>query len=208
VVNSSNTGTFNLADGTWKLFYFDTQAGQLYVVSGLSGNTRGYLGTSPSVSPDAYDKATDPVGGVLYFTAAAAQRYYLAVGVSGGGASGSFQVADGGRSLSLGQTILSLTPADAGDAYEVFRFPVTAGHGYILDLTGPVQPNLGLAVAARPERSTLGEFSYSDWGVGGSLPFNNQEIKAANVALSTSGFYYVNIRVSAPITFTIAITQL
>lgn len=208
VVNSSNTATYNLSDGTWKLFYFDAQASQLYVVSGLTGISRGYLGTSPSVSPSSYEKTTDPESGALYFTAATAQRYYLAVAVSGGGASGSFQVADGGRLLSLGSTTLSLTPSDAGDAYEVFRFPVTAGHGYVLDLTGPVQPSLGFAVGARPERSTLGELTYSDWGIGGSLPFNNEEIKAANVALSTSGFYYVNIRVSAPITLTITITQL
>jgi hypothetical protein len=207
LVNSSNTATFNLANGTWKLYYFETQAAQLYVVSGLAGITRGYLGTSPSVSPDSYDKATDPESGVLYFTAPTAQRYYLAVGVIGGGASGSFQVADGGRLLSLGSTTLSLTPADAGDAYEVFRFPITAGHGYTIDMTGPSQPNIGLSTAKRPERSTVGEFSYADGGTMGSLPIT-VEIKAANVALSSSGFYYLNMRVVAPITFTIAITQL
>jgi hypothetical protein len=208
VVNSSNTATYNLADGTWKLFYFDTQAGQLYVVSGLGGITRGYLGSSPTVSPAAYDKATDPTSGDLYFTAASAARYYLAVAVNGGGESGSFQVADGGRLLGLGSTTLSLTPADAGDAYEVFRFPVTAGHGYSIDMTGPSQPNIGLSTAKRPERSTAGEFTYSDGGTMGSLPFSGVEIKAANVALSTSGFYYLNLRVVAPITFTIAITQI
>jgi hypothetical protein len=206
-VNSSNTAEYNLADGTWKVFYFDAEAGQVYVISGLTGLSRGYLGTSPTVSPTNYQRVTDPDTGVLTLTAAAAQRYYVAVGVSGGGTGGSFQVADGGRLLALGATTLTLTAADAGDAYEVFRFPVTAGHGYLLNLTGPVQPNLGLSVAARPERSFRGEFSFSDWGVAGSLPFTNQEIKAANVATSTSGFYYVNIRVMAPITFTIQIAE-
>jgi hypothetical protein len=208
VVNSSNTATYNLADGTWKLFYFDAQASQLYVVSGLTGISRGYLGTSASVSPSSYEKATDPESGILYFTTATAQRYYLAVAVSGGGASGAFQVADGGRLLSLGSTTLSLTPSDAGDAYEVFRFPVSAGHGYTITMTGSSPPNIGLSAAERPERSTSGEFAYSDWGTMGPLPFNDVEIKATDVAQSTSGFYYLNMRVIAPITFTIAIAQL
>jgi hypothetical protein len=179
----------------------------MYVVSGLGGISRGYLGTSPSVSPGRYDQATDATTGTLLLTAPAAQRYYLAVGVSGGGASGSFQVADGGKPLALGTTTLSLTPADAGDAYDVYRFPITAGHGYVLTLQGPSQPNIGLSVAPRPERSSLGEFSYTLWGMAGSLPFTNEEIPATSVAKSTSGFYFINLRIIAPITFTIAIAQ-
>jgi hypothetical protein len=206
VVNSANTAQYNQGDGTWKMFYFDAEAGQLYVVSGLSGIVRGYLGTSPSVSPTSYQSATDPSSGTLLLTAPASQRYYLAVGVSGGGASGSFQVADGGKPLPLGTTTLSLTPADAGDAYHVFRFPITPGHGYTLNLQGPSQPGLGLSVAPRPERSSLGEFSYSIWGTGGGLPFN-ETIAATSVADSTSGFYFVNLRITAPITFTISIAE-
>jgi hypothetical protein len=207
VVNSANTAQYNQGDGTWKMFYFDAEAGQIYVVSGLSGIVRGYLGTSPSVSPTNYQLATDPISGTLLLTAPAAQRYYLAVGVSGGWASGSFQVADGGKPIPLGTTTLSLTPADAGDAYDVFRFPITAGHGYVLSLQGPYQPNIGLSVAPRPERSSIGEFSYGIWGVGGSLPFNNETIPATSVADSTSGFYFVNIRIMGPITFTISIAE-
>jgi hypothetical protein len=206
IVNSSNTATYSLADGTWKVFYFDTQVGQLYVVSRLDGATRGYLGTSPSVSPASWTAATDSTTGVLYFTATEG-RYYLAVGVSGAGVSGSFQVADGGRLLALGTNTVSLSTADAEDVHYVFRFPVTPGHGLMLDFQGPGQPELALSVAPSPERSTSGGFSYSDWGIGGGLPFNNQEIRADQVANSTSGFYFVNVRVTGSITFTVGITQ-
>jgi hypothetical protein len=206
IVNSSNTAIYNLADGTWQVFYFDTQVGELYVVSKLDGATRGYLGSSPLVSPTSWDKATDRTTGVLYFTATAS-RYYLAVGVSGAGVSGSFQVADGGKLLALGANTVSLNGADAEEAHYVFRFPVTVGRGFVLDFNGPNQPELALSVAPSPERSTSGGFSYSDWGLGGGLPFNNEEIRADQVANSISGFYFVNIRVTGSITFTIAITQ-
>jgi len=208
VVNSGNTGVYNLADGTWKVFYFDTEAGQMYVLSGLDGITRGYLGTSPSVSPSAYQMATDRASGTLLFTAATAGRYYLAVGVTGGGASGSFQVADGGKAIPLGTTTLSLTPADAGDGYYVYRFPISAGHGYSLTLQGLGQPELAFSVGPRPERSGMGGLSYSIWGVGGGLPFNNEEIPATSVADSTSGYYFIDFRITDPITFSIAITEL
>ena len=207
ILNNGNTNQYNLGDETWKVFYFDAVAGQIYVVSELSGIVRGYLGTSPSVSPTNYQIASDATSGALLLTAPASQRYYLAVGVSGGIASGSFQVADGGQPIPVGTTTLSLTPADAGDAYYVFRFPITAGHGYTLNLQGPSQPNIGLSAAPRPERSSIGEFSYGIWGVGGSLPFSNEAIPATSVADSTSGFYFVNIRIMAPITFTISIAE-
>jgi hypothetical protein len=207
VVNSGNTAVYNLGDGTWKVFYFDAEAGQLYVVSGLGGITTGYLGTSPSVSPGQYDVATDPTTGVLYLTAATARRYYLAVGVSGGGASGSFQVADGGKPLALGTTTLSLTPVGTGYTHLIHRFPITAGRGYSLTLQGTSQSSIGLSVAPRPERSSSGEFSYSDWGVTGGLPFTNEEIPATSVANSTSGFYFVDVRISDPINLTIAIAE-
>jgi hypothetical protein len=100
-----------------------------------------------------------------------------------------------------------LGPADAGDAYLVFRFPITAGHGYVLNLVGPVQPNLGLSVAATPERSSLGEFSYGNWGLGGSLPFSDQQVTTAQVADSTCGFYFLNLRIMGAITFTLTIAE-
>ena len=106
VVNSGNTAQYNLGDGTWKVFFFDAVAGQIYVVSELSGIVRGYLSTSLSVSPTNYQIATDLSSGALLLTAPTSQRYYLAVAVSGGGASGSFQVADGGQPIALGSTVL------------------------------------------------------------------------------------------------------
>jgi hypothetical protein len=208
VVNSGNTAVYNLVDGTWKVFYFDAEAGQLYVVSGLGGIVTGYLSTSPSVSPGQYDKATDTTTGTLWLTAPTAQRYYLAVGVSGGGANGSFQVADGGKPLALGTTTVSLTPADAGDyTHFVYRFPVTPGRGYSLTLQGTSQSDIGLSVARSPERSSGGELSYSDWGMTGGLPFTNEEIPATSVAKSTSGFYFIHVRISDPINPTIAIAE-
>lgn len=205
LVNAGTAGQFSLADGTWKIFYFDAVAGQVYAVSGLSGITRGYVSTSPSVSPSNYQLVTNADGN-LSFTAATAQRYYIAAAVSGGGASGSFQVADGGTLVALGSTVLALTAPD-GDNYYFYRFPITAGHGYTLTATGPSQPSVGLAVAPRAERSSNGQFSYSIWGLGGSLPFTDQPIPAASVANSYSGFYYFFVRVPAAITVTVTITQ-
>jgi hypothetical protein len=205
LVNAGSAGQFSLGDGTWKVFYFDAVAGQVYAVSGLSGITRGYVSTSPLVSPSNYQFVTDTDGN-LSFTAAATQRYYIAAAVSGGGASGSFQLADGGTLVALGTTVLALTAPD-GDNYYFYRFPISAGHGYTLTATGPSQPSVGLAVAPRAERSSNGQFSYSIWGLGGSLPFTDQAIPAASVANSYSGFYYFFLRVSAAITVTVTITQ-
>jgi hypothetical protein len=208
VVNSGPTGLFNLSDGTWKVFYFDTVADQIYLISELSGIVRGYVSTSPSVSPRNYQLATSTDGN-LFFAASAAQRYYVAVAVSGGGASGSFQVADGGKPIALGSSTLIL-PAPIGsdtDSFSYYRFPITSGHGYRLDLTGPSQPELAMSVSPYGTRSLGGELSGSSWGVGGSLPFNNEIIPAESVANSFSGFYYLYFRVQAALTLTITITQ-
>ena len=205
LVNAGSSGQFSLADGTWKVFYFDAAAGQVYAVSGLSGITRGYVSTSASVSPSNYQFVTNADGN-LSFTAAATQRYYIAAAVSGGGASGSFQLADGGTPVALGTTVFALTAPD-GDNYYFYRFPISAGHSYSMTATGPSQPSVGLAVAPRAERSSNGQFSYSIWGLGGSLPFTDQAIPAESVATSYSGFYYFFLRVFAAITVTVTITQ-
>jgi hypothetical protein len=205
VVNSGPTAQYNQGDGTWKLFYFDAVASQLYAISELSGIVRGYLGTSPSVSPSNYQLATNTDGN-LSFTAPATQRYYIAVAASGGGASGSFQVADGGTPIALGSTPLSLTAPDGDNTY-FFRFPITQGQAYALTATGPSQPNVSIAVSPRAERSSNGQFSSSIWGLGGSLPFTDEAIPAASVANSYSGFYYFYVRVTADIAITISISQ-
>ena len=69
-----------------------------------------------------------------------------------------------------------------------FRFPVTAGRSYHLRVEGPIQPNVGLAVSARAERSNYGQFGYSDFGTAGSLSLDG-DITAEMAATSISGFY-------------------
>jgi hypothetical protein len=66
---------------------------------------------------------------------------------------------------------------------------------------------VAIAVSPRAERSNNGGFSYSIWGIGGSLPFTDEAIPAASVADSYSGFYYFYVRVTAAITFTVTIAQ-
>ena len=205
LVNAGSAGQFNLADGTWKVFYFDAVAGQVYAVSGLSGITRGYVSTSPSVSPSNYQFVTNTDGN-LSFTAPATQRYYIAAAVSGGGASGSFQVADGGTLIALGSTVLALTAPDGDNTY-FYRFPITAGHGYTFTATGPSQSEVEIAVSPRAERSSNGQLSYSIWGVGGSLPFTGYDIPVAAVATSYSGFCFFYINVTAAITVTVTIAE-
>jgi hypothetical protein len=205
LVNAGMAGQFSLADGTWKIFYFDAVAGQVYAVSGLSGITRGYVSTSPSVSPSNYQFVTNADGN-LSFTAAAAQRYYIAAAVSGGGASGSFQVADGGTLVALGSTVVALTAPDGDNSY-FYRFPITAGHGYTFAATGPSQPSVKIAVGPRAERSSNGQLSGSIWGVGGSLPFTGYDIPAVSVATSYSGFYFFYINVTTAMTITVTIAE-
>jgi hypothetical protein len=205
VVNSGPTGDYNLPNGTWKVFYFDVVAGQMYAVAGLSATERGFVSTDPQVSPSNYQMVTDATG-VLSFVAAAAQRTYVAVAATGGGVSGYFQVADGGIPVALGKTTLSLTAPHGDDTY-VYRFPISAGHGYVMNLTGPAQPNVGIAVSPKATRSLGGQFSDSAWSVAGSLPFTNEAITPESVAMSYSGYYFFQIRVTGTITFTVDIAQ-
>ena len=206
VVNSGNTATYNLGNGTWKRFSFPVEAGQIYAISELSGITQGYVSAQASVSPANFTYQTDTTTGRLTFTASTAGTYYIAVAVVGGGASGSFQVADGGRLLPLGSTNLTLTAPNAEDFY-FFHFPVTSGKGYHVKVTGPIQPNVGLAVAARAERSSISGFAYSDLGVGGSLAFD-EDITAEMVAKSISGFYYFYLNLHGDMTLTVTISEM
>jgi hypothetical protein len=205
VINSGPTGQFSLSDGTWKIFYFDAVAAQVYAVSELSGIVHGYVSTSSSVSPSNYQFVTNADGN-LSFMAPAAQRYYIAVAVSGGGVSGSFQVADGGTKIALGSTPLALTAPDGDNTY-FFRFPITTGHGYTFSAAGPSQPSIKIAAAPRAERSSNGQFSYSIWGVGGSLPFTGYDISAAAAATSYSGFCFFYINVTSAMTITVTIAE-
>jgi len=205
VVNSGDTGVYNQADGTWKVFYFDAVAGQLYCISDLSGAVRGYVGTSPAVSPESYQFVTGAEG-TLAFTATAAQRYYIAVAASGGGQSGYFQVADGGQLLALGANALTLAAPNLDDTY-FFRFPISAGHGYSITATGPSTPAVGLSVSAFAERASNGQFSKGLWSTSGPLPITNEAIPATSVDQSYSGFYYFFIRVTAAMSLTVTLVQ-
>jgi hypothetical protein len=205
VVNSSNTASYSLADGTWKVFYFDATAGQIYCVSELSGITRGYVSTSPSVSPADYQYATSP-GGTLAFRAANSQRHYIAVAVSGGGASGSFQVADGGQLLAIGANTVTMT-ANAVDTYYFFRFPIVAGHTYSVSITGTSTTSVGLGLSPKAERASNGQFSAPLRGVSGPLPINSEAIPADSVAQSYSGYYFLFLRVYSTTNATVTITQ-
>jgi hypothetical protein len=204
VVNSVPSGQFNLGDGKWQVFSFDGEANQVYSLSELSGIVSGYVSTSPTVSSTNYQFKTNTAGN-LSFVAPAAQKYYLAVAIKGGGASGSFQVADGGRLLALGATTLTLT-APTGDDYYFFHFPITAGHAYSVTMAAPGQSSVRTAVSARAERSSIGQFSYALQGIGGGLPITH-DIPATSVAESYSGFYYFFISVSQTMTVTFTLTQ-
>jgi hypothetical protein len=206
VVNSGNTAIYSLGDGQWKRFSFPVEAGQIYAISELSGIARGYVSAQATVSPGNATYSTDATTGRLVFTASAAGTYYIAVAVVGGGASGSFQVADGGKLLALGATSLTLTAPNSEDFY-FYRFPIGSGKSYHLKVTGPIQPNVGLSLSARAERSNYGEFGYSDLGVGGSLAFD-VDITAEMAARSISGFYYFYLNLHGDMTLTVTISEM
>jgi hypothetical protein len=205
VVNSSNTATYNLANGTWKVFSFPATAGQIYAISGLPGGiVHGYLGTMAAVSPTNFTKETDS-NGDLIFTATASQTYYLAVGVSGGGANGSFQVADGGQLLIVGANSVTLT-APTLDDYYFFRFPISAGKGYRIQVASTGTASVGLGVSPRADRSSGGQLSTPAWSTSGGLPLDDT-ISSTSVALSISGFYYLYVNVHADMSLTITLTE-
>ena len=206
VVNSGATGSYSVANGTWKLFYFDATAGQLYCISELSDIVRAFVGASPAVSPSSYELATDPATGALAFTAATTARYYIAIAASGGSGSGFFQVADGGQTLALGANSVTLLAPDMDNAY-FFRFPVGKGHSYSLSVAGSTTTSVGVSVSPRAERATNGQFHSPAWSISGPLPISNEDILSTSVDLSYSGFYYVWVHVYAALTTTITISQ-
>jgi hypothetical protein len=204
VVNSGPTASYNLPNGTWKVFSFEAEANQVYSISGLGGGINGYLGPTATVSPTNYQNKTN-ADGVLSFVAPAAQTYFLAVAAQGVGASGSFQVADGGRLLAMGKQTFSLT-APTGDDYAFFHFPISAGHAYSVQLEGQSTTSVGLGLSPRAERAFNRQFSYPLRGVSGPLPMT-ESIPSTSAAESTSGFYYLFIRLSAAMSISITVTQ-
>jgi hypothetical protein len=202
IVNSGNKATISVWDGHWQRFYFDAVAGQVYMITELSGIVRGYLSTSPAVSATNYELATD-IDGDIIFVAPATQRYYIAVVATGGGVSGSFQVADGGRLLPLGSTQVTLT-----EGIWIFRFPITASQPYWILLDGPSYPSVGLVPSPSPERTSYGDLA-GIWGTNGPLPFNASDptdmIPADSVNNSKSGFYFFSLTVTATMDITITL---
>ena len=190
-VNSGATGEFSLADGQWKVFSFPAEAGQVYSISPLAPILHGYVGSTPSVSPSSFDLQT-PESGMLAFEAGATGTKYVAVGVTGGGASGYFQVSDGGRLLSLGTTTIDL-PASTKDEYYVFHFPIAGGTSYRLQVTGPSTVQFGISAAPRSERGPNREFLFSNWTMAAYLPVD-ESLPAAQVDASYSGYYYFAIK--------------
>jgi hypothetical protein len=205
VVNSGPTGSYNLANGTWKVFNFEAEANQVYSVSGLGGGVNGYLGPTASVSPTNYQAKTNADGN-LSLVAPATQKYFLAVAAQGVGASGSFQVADGDRLLAMGKQTVALT-APTGDDYTYFHFPISAGHTYNILVEGQGTTSVGLGLSARAERALNRQFSYPLRGVSGPLPIN-EDIPSTSVAESYSGFYYLFIRSSVAMSISITVTQI
>jgi hypothetical protein len=51
------------------------------------------------------------------------------------------------------------------------------------------------------------EFAYSDFGVGGSLPFD-EDITADKVAASFSGYYYFYLNLHGDMTLTVTISEM
>ncbi|MBN1655202.1 MAG: hypothetical protein JXA30_15645 [Deltaproteobacteria bacterium] len=205
VVNSGSTADYNLSDGEYKLFYFDAESGQTYTISPLSGIVRGYVSTSAEVSASNYQYATDEAVGTVSFVAPEAARYYIAVVVSGGGASGPFQVADGGQLVSLGATSVTLDAPNGEDTW-FFHFPISAGTGYNIEVQGPASPAVIISAAPRPERSRENQLLHGAWGMSGNLPLNN-DIEAISVSQSTSGFYYFSVKVFETMAVTITLSQ-
>jgi hypothetical protein len=204
VVNSANTATFNLANGQWKRFSFPAEAGQIYSISELSGILAGYLGPDATVSPTTFTQKTNEAG-VLAFTAPATQTYYLAVAASGGGTSGSFQIADGGKPLALGISTVTVTAPNQDD-YTFFRFPILAGKNYRCAIAGAAKSSVGFAVSPKAERASNGQFSAATLGLSSPLPIE-ETLSATSLALSYTGFCYFFLRVSETMTLTITLTE-
>lgn len=207
IVNSGNLVTYSLARDQWGRYSFPAEAGQIYTISEIKDPSFCYLGTGADVSPKNYIQKCD-ADGTLIFTATATQTYYLAVSVAGEnvyGVSGSFQVADGGKRLTLGENRVSLTSPTGSDGY-FFHFPITQGKSYQCVLTGTSKLSLGFSPAPRAERMSNGQPAWPLLGVGAGLPIS-EEIPASSVAKSVSGFYYLYINIHESMTLNITLTE-
>jgi hypothetical protein len=204
VVNSGNTAAYSLAEGTWKVFSFDTIADHLYCVSGLGSGAVGYVGTSPSVSPTEYVEKTNDKG-FLSLSPYANGTYYIAVVAGGGSASGSFQVADGGELITSGDNPVTLTAPDGGDSYRFFRFTIAPGHSYSVSVTGEAKNPVGLGLSPRADRASDGLFAFPLSSTTGPLPIIDAPIPLESAAASLSRFYFLFLRVQETVSLTITV---
>jgi hypothetical protein len=205
VVNSGNTASYDLGEGTWKVFSFDTLAGHFYCVGTLDAAVDAYLGSSPSVSPSDYMEKTNYLR-ALNFTSYSGGKYYIAVAPNGGAASGSFQVADGGDLLELGENTVTLSAPDGGDGMHVYNFSIAPGHTYTISVAGDAKQPVTLSLSPLADRSTTGDFALPLSSRTSALPITDEPIPLESTVKSTSRLYFFFVRVKEAVDLTITIT--
>ncbi len=211
LVNSGNTAKFDLADGTWKVFSFDTIEGHLYVLGALPDGVEAYVGQSPSVSPFEYIEATNYMR-ALTFTSSSTGKYYVAVVAKGASVSGAFQIADAGELLEVrtseggqvGENKFALT-APNGEASYFYYFSVAPGHDYKVSLIGDAKKPVTLSLSPLADRSTAGPFASPLSSVTGALPITDELVPVASVAKSTSRLYFLYVKVQETVSLTIKV---
>jgi hypothetical protein len=204
VVNSGNTAAYSLADGAWKVFSFDTVAGHFYCVGALGAGVDAYVGLSSSVSPSDYLEKTNYLR-ALNFTSYSGGKYYIAVVANGGRASGSFQIADGGDLLALGENTVNLTAPDGDNAY-FFNFSIAPGHTYAISVAGDAKKPVSLGLSPLADRSTDGQFASPLSTKTSVLPITDEPISLESVVASTSRLYFFYVRVKEAVSLTITVT--
>jgi hypothetical protein len=203
VVNSGNTAKYNLADGTWKVFSFDTVQGHFYVLGALADGVDAYVGQSSSVSPNEYMEKTNYLR-ALTFTANSGGKYYVAVAANGASASGSFQIADGGDLLELGENKVDLT-APNGEATTFYYFSVAPGHSYSISVTGAAKNPVTLSLSPLADRSTTGQFASPLSSKTSALPISEEPVPLESVAKSSSRLYFLYVKVQEAVSLTIKV---
>jgi hypothetical protein len=204
VVGSGNSANYDLAPGTWKVFSFATVAEHLYCISGLGSDVVGYLGSSSSVSPTNYVDKTNS-NGILAISEYSNGERYIAVAASANAASGSFQVADGGELLTVGENTVDFTPTGQ-DNYRVFRFTVAPGHNYAFSVTGEAKGPVGLGLSPKAERTIGGQIAFPFSETSGPLPINAPPIPFESTVESYTRFYFAFLKVQETVSLTITIT--
>jgi hypothetical protein len=210
-VNSGNIATYTLADGAWKVFSFDTIAGHFYLFGVLPEGVDAYVGQSPSVSPYEYIEKTNYMR-ALTFTSNSTGKYYAAIAANGASASGSFQIADGGDLLEVGdggdsgagENKVDLT-APKGEATYFYYFAVAPGHGYNVSVTGTAKNPVTLSLSPLADRSKTGDFEFPLSSKTSVLPIEKEFIPYDSVAKSSSRLYFLYVKVKETVSLTIKV---